>query len=88
LTAKPTSELAEFFSALTYDDIPRDVRDYVKDIILDTFASAIAGRRGDETLQIQALAEAIGGSRRQRCWPDRASRSPGRRCSTATRSPR
>jgi 2-methylcitrate dehydratase PrpD len=61
LTAKPTSELAEFFSALTYDDIPRDVRDYVKDIILDTFASAIAGRRGDETLQIQALAEAIGG---------------------------
>lgn len=61
MTAKPTSELAEFFSALKYDGIPAGVREYVKDIILDTVASAIAGRRGDETAQIEALSEAIGG---------------------------
>jgi len=64
LTARPTSELAEFCSALTYDDIPPEVRDRVKGIILDTVASAIAGRRGDETGQIEALAGAIGGAPR------------------------
>ena len=61
MTAKPTNELAEFFSALKYDAIPDGIREYVKDIIIDTFASAIAGRRGDETAQIQALSQAIGG---------------------------
>jgi 2-methylcitrate dehydratase PrpD len=35
----------------------------VKDILLDTLASAIAGRQGDETQQIRALASALGASR-------------------------
>ena len=37
------------------------MRERVVDILLDTVASAIAGRRGDETAQIEALAAAIGG---------------------------
>lgn len=59
----PTQHLAEFFSGLTYDRLPAETRALVVDIILDTFASAIAGRLGDETAQIEALAHAVGGPR-------------------------
>jgi 2-methylcitrate dehydratase PrpD len=63
VTTQPTQNLADYFSALRYDDIPPPVRERVVDILLDTVASAIAGRRGDETAQIEALADALGGSR-------------------------
>jgi 2-methylcitrate dehydratase PrpD len=59
----PTAELAGFIANLDYEQLPAAVRERVKDIILDTLASAIAGRQGDETRQIRALATALGGSR-------------------------
>lgn len=59
----PTAELARFIANLEYDHLPASVRERVKDIILDALASAIAGRQGDESRQIRALAAALGGSR-------------------------
>src|SRR3989475_7432516 len=59
----PTAELARFIANLEYDQLPAAVRERVKDIILDTLASAIAGRHGDESRQIRALATALGASR-------------------------
>jgi 2-methylcitrate dehydratase PrpD len=41
--------------------LPGRVRERVTDILLDTVASAIAGRHGDETAQVEALASALGG---------------------------
>jgi len=61
--ATPTADLAGFISGLTGDAIPPTVRERVKDYILDTFASAIAGRQGDEVRQVHALASALGASR-------------------------
>jgi 2-methylcitrate dehydratase PrpD len=61
-TDTPTAELARFVAGLEYERLPAPVRERVKDIILDTLASAIAGRQGDETKQIRALATALGGS--------------------------
>lgn len=58
---QPTRELAEFFAGLRFEAIPVQVRDRVTDIVLDTVASALAGRHGDETAQIEALASALGG---------------------------
>jgi 2-methylcitrate dehydratase PrpD len=60
--ATPTTELARFIANLEYDHLPAAVRERVKDIILDTLASAIAGRQGDESRQIRTLATALGGS--------------------------
>jgi aconitate decarboxylase len=60
---QPTRILADFFSGLRYEALPAAVKDRVTDIVLDTVASALAGRRGDETAQIEALARAIGGSK-------------------------
>lgn len=61
IEARPTETLAGFLAGLRYEALPSAVRDRVVDIILDTVASAIAGRHGDETAQIEALASAIGG---------------------------
>lgn len=61
MSIHPTQDLAEFFAALRYEALPVDVRETVTNIILDTVASAIAGRHGDETAQIEALAEALDG---------------------------
>jgi len=63
VSSQPTRRLAEFFSALRYESLPAPVRERVTDIVLDTVASAIAGRHGDETAQIEALATALGGPR-------------------------
>jgi len=59
----PTQTLAEFVSALTLDKIPQTVRERVKDIVLDTVASALAGHDASETAQVVALAEGIASSR-------------------------
>src|SRR5204863_8177896 len=58
-----TAELAQFIAGLKYDDLPAATRERVKDVILDTLASAIAGRQGDESKQIRALAAALGSSK-------------------------
>ena len=58
----PTAMLADFTAGLRHDAIPLRVRERVKDILLDTLASAIAGRAGDEIAQIGALAAALGRS--------------------------
>jgi 2-methylcitrate dehydratase PrpD len=63
MMATPTAELARFVAGLQYETLPERVRERVKDIVLDTLASAIAGRHGDETKQIRALAAALGASR-------------------------
>jgi len=62
MTATPTAELARFVAGLQYETLPERVRVRVKDIVLDALASAIAGRQGDESKQIRALAAALGGS--------------------------
>jgi len=51
--------LAEFAAALTYDKIPERVRDYCKDVLLDTLACAVAGHQGDETHQLAALSAGL-----------------------------
>jgi 2-methylcitrate dehydratase PrpD len=63
VSVNPTQELAEFFAGLRYESLPATVRARVTDIVLDTVASAIAGRHGEETAQIEALASALGGAR-------------------------
>ena len=62
MMATPTAELARFVAGLQYETLPERVRERVKDIVLDTLASAIAGRHGDESRQIRALAAALGAS--------------------------
>lgn len=62
MNAQPTRDLATFLAGLRYDALPEAVRERVTEIILDTVASALAGRHGEETAQIEALARAIGGS--------------------------
>lgn len=52
--------LANFASKLTFGDLPSAVQSRVKAITIDTLASAIAGRRGDETAQIEALGRLLG----------------------------
>jgi 2-methylcitrate dehydratase PrpD len=54
-----TRELAAFATALRYDDIPADVRDHAKALLLDALACAVAGHRGEETPQVRALAAAL-----------------------------
>jgi 2-methylcitrate dehydratase PrpD len=63
VSSDPTKDLAAFFADFRYESLPGAVSERVIDIVLDTVASAIAGRRGDETAQIEALAAAIGGPR-------------------------
>jgi 2-methylcitrate dehydratase PrpD len=62
-SVEPSRNLADFFSGLTFDALPPAVRERVTDIVLDTVASALAGRHGDETAQIEALASALGGAK-------------------------
>ncbi len=54
-----TQELARFAAALRYDDIPQRVRDHCKNLLLDALACAVAGRLGEETGQVAALAGAL-----------------------------
>ena len=58
----PTAELAAFIAGLQYEQIPAATRERVKDILLDTIASALAGTHGDEVKQIRGLAVALGAS--------------------------
>jgi 2-methylcitrate dehydratase PrpD len=77
MTIQPTQDLAEFMSGLRYDALPPKLRERVVDIVLDTVASAIAGRHGDETAQIEDLAAAIGGPQTSTVIAGRASSLTG-----------
>src|SRR3974390_1422925 len=54
-----TQQLAQFAAALRYDDLPQSVRNHCKNLLLDTLACAVAGRLGEETGQVAALASGL-----------------------------
>ena len=56
MAGETTAVLAQFASALKYEDIPQRTREYCKDILLDTLACAVAGHQGEETHQLAAFA--------------------------------
>ncbi len=58
-----TQGLARFAAGLRYDDIPQRVREHCKNLLLDALACALAGRLGEETGQVAALAGALAQSR-------------------------
>ena len=58
-----TEVLADFAATLKYDDIPERVREYCKNVLLDTLACALAGHQGEETHQVAALASGLAQSR-------------------------
>jgi 2-methylcitrate dehydratase PrpD len=58
-----TEALARFAATLTYNDIPERVREYCKNVLLDTLACAVAGHQGEETHQIAALASGLAQSK-------------------------
>jgi 2-methylcitrate dehydratase PrpD len=59
MAGEATQVLAEFAATLTYDRIPESVREYCKDVLLDTLACAVAGNQGEETHQLAALSSAL-----------------------------
>src|SRR3990167_5578364 len=58
-----TEVLARFAATLDYDAIPERVRDYCKNVLVDTLACAVAGHQGEETHQVAALASGLAQSR-------------------------
>src|SRR5271169_2277887 len=59
MAAESTQALAQFAAALRYEDIPPRVREHCKTLLLDALACAVAGRLGEETGQIAALASGL-----------------------------
>ena len=59
MPGETTQVLAQFAASLQYDDIPARVREYCKDVLLDTLACAVAGHQGEETHQIAALSSGL-----------------------------
>ena len=56
---RPTEILASWASTLAADEIPDRIRERTAQLLLDTVASAIAGRHGDETAQIESVARQV-----------------------------
>jgi 2-methylcitrate dehydratase PrpD len=54
-----TQELANFASTLKYDDLPDNVVQHCRNLLLDSLACAIAGHKGEETHQLAALASGL-----------------------------
>src|SRR5262252_4391022 len=59
MSGNVTEVLAGFAASLQYDDLPVEVRDHCKNLLLDTLACAVAGHRGEETQQLAALAAGL-----------------------------
>src|SRR5580698_8739727 len=59
MAAEATQALAQFAAALRYEDIPLRAREHCKTLLLDALACAVAGRLGEETGQVAALASAL-----------------------------
>lgn len=62
MSAEPTAALARFAATLDHDALPERTREAVKDLLLDALACALAGHRGEETAQVEALARALASS--------------------------
>jgi 2-methylcitrate dehydratase PrpD len=60
--SEATQVLAEFAATLRYEDLPQEVREHCKNVLMDTLACALAGHQGEETHQVVALAAALGQS--------------------------
>lgn len=58
-----TEVLARFAATLDYNAIPERVRDYCRNVLLDTLACALAGHQGEETRQVAALAAGLAQSK-------------------------
>jgi 2-methylcitrate dehydratase PrpD len=63
MASSVTEVLAQFAATLTYDTIPDRVREYCKNLLLDTLVCALAGHLGEETHQVAALAAGLAESR-------------------------
>ena len=57
--AGPSRVLADWSSAVASGDVPGPIRERTAQLLLDTIASAIAGRHGDETAQIESVATQV-----------------------------
>src|SRR5215475_8888629 len=57
-----TQALAQFATSLRHEDLPQDVKEHCKNVLLDTLACALAGHQGEETHQVAGLASALGQS--------------------------
>jgi 2-methylcitrate dehydratase PrpD len=55
----PTLPLAAWAASVQHADIPARVRERTSQLLLDTMASALAGRHGDETAQVEWTARTI-----------------------------
>ena len=58
----PTRHLADFVARLTYEDLPERVRSRTKEIVLDAFASALAGHDASESPKVIEMAREMGAS--------------------------
>jgi 2-methylcitrate dehydratase PrpD len=63
MTNNVTADLARFAATLKYEEIPERVREYCKNLLLDTLACALPGHQGEETHQVAALASALAQSK-------------------------
>jgi len=59
MSGETTQVLARFAATLQFDDLPAHVRESCKSLLLDALACALAGKYGDETAQVAALAGAL-----------------------------
>ena len=59
MPTEATQTLAAFAAALRYDDLPAEVAQHCKNLLLDALACALAGHQGEETPQALALASAL-----------------------------
>jgi 2-methylcitrate dehydratase PrpD len=58
-----TQKLAGFAASLTLEQIPAKTRQACKALLLDALACALAGHRGEETRELEALASALAQSK-------------------------
>ena len=84
MSESSTEQLARFVSTLGYDDIPANVREKCKDVLLDTLACALAGHAGPVGRREAEVGDAVLTSTASHCrfqvaWspraPDRRHRS-------------
>ena len=69
MSGNVTEVLAGFAASLQYDDLPGQVRDHCKNVLLDTLACAVAGHRGEETRTARCPGFGAGAiQREQRHW--------------------
>lgn len=59
---KPTETLAGFAASLSYEMLPASTREFTRNLLLDSVASALAGDLGDETAAYARFARAAGGT--------------------------